>query len=234
MSFTIFQNENTLFQAINTASSKSGKVYIPSKGFAHGFGPKMAIFPTFFLGNVGQNNVFYDILKQKTSFQAIKTRNSNSPKIVIFLTFFFFAVQARKMSFTIFYNKKTPFQAIKTRSLKRQKIDIFPKGLTHGFGPKMAIFLSFFFQAIQGRKMFFMILWNEKKPFQTIKTRSSKSRKIHIFPKGLTHGLVPRMAIFPTVFFFRQERPGKCLLRYSRTKNVFLFYENKNLKKSKN
>ena len=163
---------------------------------------KWPFFQLFFLGNVGQNNVFYDILEQKTSFQAIKTRNSNSPKITIFLTFFFFAVQARKMCFTIFYNKKTPFWAIKTRSLKRQKIDIFPKGLTHGFGPKIAIFLSFFFQAIQGRKMFFMILWNEKKPFQTIKTRSSKSRKIHIFPKGLTHGLVPRISIFPTVFFF--------------------------------
>ena len=162
-----------------------------------------------FLGNVGQNSVFYDILKQKTSFQAIKTRNSNSPKIAIFLTFFFFAVYARKMSFTIFYNKKTPFQAIKTRSLKRQKIDIFPKGLTHGFGPKMAIFLSFFFKAIQGRKMFFMILWNEKKPFQTIKTRSSKSRKIHIFPKGLTHVFVPRMAIFPTVFFFQARQARK-------------------------
>ena len=82
--------------------------------------------------------------------------------------------------------------------------------------------------------MFFMILWNEKKFFWTIKTRSSKSRKIHIFPKGLTHGLVPRMAIFSTFFFFRQDRPGKCLLRYSRTKNAFLGYKNKNLKKSKN
>ena len=60
------------------------------KGLTHGFGPKMANF--FFLGNVGQNNVFYDILEQKTSFYAIKTRNSNSPKIAIFLTFFLFAV----------------------------------------------------------------------------------------------------------------------------------------------
>ena len=130
---------------------------------------------------------------------------------------FFQAIYARKMSFTIFQNEKTPFQTIKTRRSKSRKIDIFPKGLTHGFCPKMAIFPTFFFQAIQARKMSFMIFQNEKTPFQAIKTRSLKRRKIDIFVKGLTHGFCPKMAIFPT-FFFRQYRPGKCLLRYSRTK----------------
>ena len=40
--------------------------------------------------------------------------------------------------------RKTPLSAIKTRSLKSRKIDIFPKGLVHGFGPKLAIFAPFF------------------------------------------------------------------------------------------
>ena len=44
----------------------------------------------------------------------------------------------------IFSNEKTPFSAIKTRSSKNLKIDIFPKELTHGFGPKMAFFATFF------------------------------------------------------------------------------------------
>ena len=36
------------------------------EGLTNGFGPKMAIFPSsFFLGNIEQENVFYDILKQK-------------------------------------------------------------------------------------------------------------------------------------------------------------------------
>ena len=170
--------------------------------------------------------------KEKTRFQAIKTRSSKSrksdifskelthgfgSKMAIFSIFFFQAIQARKISFMIFQNEKTPFQAIKTRSPKSRKIDIFPKGLTHGFGPKMAIFPTFFFQAIQARKMSFMIFQNEKTPFQAIKTRSSKSGKIDIFLKGLTHGVGPKMAIIPT-FFFSQDRAGKCLLRYSRTK----------------
>ena len=48
------------------------------------------------------------------------------------------------MSFMIFENDKTPFYSIKTKSPKSRKIDIFPKGLTHGLGPKMAIFATFF------------------------------------------------------------------------------------------
>ena len=167
----IFQNEKTPFQAIKTRSSKSRKIDIFPKGLTHGFGPKMAIFPTFF-------------------FQGI---------------------QARKMSFMIFQNGKRHFQAIKTRSSKSRKIDIFPKGLTHGFGSKMAIFPIFFFQAILASKMSFIIFQNEKTSFQAIKTRSSNIRKISIFPKGLTHRFSPKMAIFPT-FFFRQYRPLKCRL----------------------
>ena len=32
----------------------------------------MAIFPTFFLGNIGQENVFYDILERKNVFLGYK------------------------------------------------------------------------------------------------------------------------------------------------------------------
>ena len=48
MSLTIFQTEKTLFQAIKTRSSKSGKIAILRKGLAHGFGQKLTIFPSFF------------------------------------------------------------------------------------------------------------------------------------------------------------------------------------------
>ena len=42
-------------------------------GLTHGFGPKMAIFPTlFFLSNIGQENVFYDILERKNVFLGYK------------------------------------------------------------------------------------------------------------------------------------------------------------------
>ena len=132
-----------------------------------------------------------------------------------FFQFFFQAISTKKMSFTIFQNEKTPFQAIKTRGLKSRKISIFPNGLTHGFGPKIDIFPNFFLGNIGRENVFYDIL-EQKTAFQTIKTRDSHGRKIAIFLKGLTHGFGPKMAIFPS-FLFRQYRPRKCLLRYSRT-----------------
>ena len=64
---------------------------------------KWPFLQLFFIGNIGQENVFYDILERKN----------------VFLTY-------------------------KNQKLKKSKIDIFPKGLTHGFNPKMAIFPNFF------------------------------------------------------------------------------------------
>ena len=40
----------------------------------------MAIFPTFSLGNIGQENVFYDILKEKNAFLGYKNRNFKKSK----------------------------------------------------------------------------------------------------------------------------------------------------------
>ena len=68
---------------------------------------KWPFFQLFFLGNIGQENVFYDILEQKNAFLGYKNKKFKSPTI-----------------------------------------DNFPKGLTHGFGLKMAIFPTFFFKAI--------------------------------------------------------------------------------------
>ena len=136
--------------------------------------------------------------------------------MAIFPPFFFQAIQTRKMSFTIFQNEKSRFQAIKRRSSKSQKIDVFQKGQPMVFF-KTWPFFQLYFQAIKASKMSFTIFYNEKTPFQAIKTRRSTSRKIDAFPKGLTHGIGHKMAMFPT-FLLRQYRPGKCLLGYSKTK----------------
>ena len=75
---------------------------------------KWHFFQLFLLGNIGQENVFYDILKRKNAFLGYKTR-----------------------------------------SLKSLKIDIFPKGLTYGFGSKMAIFQNVFFRQYSSGKCLF-------------------------------------------------------------------------------
>ena len=40
----------------------------------------MTIFPTFFLENIGQENVFYDILEQKNDFLRHKTNKVKKSK----------------------------------------------------------------------------------------------------------------------------------------------------------
>ena len=133
-----------------TRSSKSRKINSFPKGLTHGFGPKMTNFPTFFFRNIGQENVFYDILKQKNAFLYYKNKEFKQSKNCHFSKgvnpWFFYTIYTTKMYSMIFYNQKTPFEAKKTRSSNSPKINIFPKGLTHGFGPKMAIFPTFFFR----------------------------------------------------------------------------------------
>ena len=96
-----------------------------------------------------------------------------------------------------------PFQAIKTKRSKSQKFDILPKGLTHNFGPKMAIFPTFLFRQYKPGKCLLRYSRTKKTPFYAIKTRTLKSSKIGIIPKGLTHGFGLKIEIFPT-FLFRQ------------------------------
>ena len=56
---------------MKTRTLKTRKKDIFPNGLTHGFGPKMAIFPTFkILGNIGQKNFIYNILEGKTAFLA--------------------------------------------------------------------------------------------------------------------------------------------------------------------
>ena len=106
------------------------KKFIKSKNwdFSKGVNPRFwskngHFFKFFFLGNIGQENVFYDILERKNIFLGQEN--------------VFYDILERKNVFLGYKNKKFEKNS--------RKIDIFPKGLTHGFGPKMAIFPTFFF-----------------------------------------------------------------------------------------
>ena len=126
-----------------------------------------------------------------------------------FQLFFFRKYRPEKCRLRYSRAKKTPFLAIKTRSPKNRKIDIFPKGLTHGFGAKMAIFPTFFFLGNMGHENGFCDNLEQKKSLSRLyKQKVQKVEKLTFFFRGFTHGFGPKMAIFLT-FFFRQYRPGK-------------------------
>ena len=71
-----------------------------------------------------------------------------------------------------------------------------------------------------------MLLW-------AIKTRSSKSRKIDIFVKGLTHGFGPKRPFFE-LFFLGNIDQENVFCDILERKNAFLGYKNNKLNKSKN
>ena len=96
-----------------------------------------------FLGNIGHENVFYDILEEKNAFLGYKTKKFKSQK----------------------------------------KIDIFPKGLTHSFGPKIALDPICFLGNIGQENVFHKIL-ERKVPFYSINTEVQKVKKLRFSQRG--------------------------------------------------
>ena len=120
---------------------------------------KWPLFELFFLGNKEYENVFNDILERKIALLRYKNKHFKSrkldifpkalthcfnPKMAIFHIFFLSNISQENV-FYDFLERKKAFQGYKNKNFKSRKIDIFSKGLTHGFGPKRAIFPTFFF-----------------------------------------------------------------------------------------
>ena len=114
----------------------------------------------FFSGNIGEEQFFYDILEQKNAFLGYKnkklenSKNCHFSKRVnprfwsknsCFCSFSFCCQIGQENVFYDILEGKTAFLGYKNKKFKKLKIDIFPKGLAHGFGPKMAFFPIFFF-----------------------------------------------------------------------------------------
>ena len=77
--YDILERKNA-FLGYKTRSFKGQKIDIFLKGLSYGFSSKMAIFRTFFLGNIGQENVFEDILERKNAFLGYKNKKFKKSK----------------------------------------------------------------------------------------------------------------------------------------------------------
>ena len=127
-----------------------------------------------------------------------------------FFKLFFLGNIGQENDFYVILERKNTFLDYKKKNLTLT-FDIFPKGLTHGFGPKRANFSNFLFLGNISQENVFYDILEQKNAFLCYKNKKIKKSKNCIFPKGLTHALVPQMPIFPT-FSFRKYRPGKFLL----------------------
>ena len=75
------RTKKTTFHVIKTRSSKKSKNWDFSKGVNPWFWSKNNHFSNFlFLGNIDQENVFYDILEQKNAFLGYKNQNFKNSK----------------------------------------------------------------------------------------------------------------------------------------------------------
>ena len=90
--YKILERKNAFLDYKNK-KFKKWKNWHFSKAVNPWFWSKNGHFSNFFLGDRGQENVFYDILERKNAFLGYKTRRSKSrcfgPKMAIFATFIF-------------------------------------------------------------------------------------------------------------------------------------------------
>ena len=122
------------------------------------------------------------------------------------------------MFFKDILERKNASLGFKNKKFKKSKNSLFSKRILK---PLVLVhkwpFFQLFFEGNIGQENVFSDILERKNAFQGYKNKKLKKSKVDIFPRGITHGSGPKLAIFPT-FFFRQYMPGKYLLRYSKTK----------------
>ena len=152
---------------------------------------KLPSFQLFCLGNIGQENVFNDILEQINAFLGYK-------------------------------NNK----------FKSRKMDIFPKGLTHGFGPKLAIFKLFCLGNIGQENVFYDIL-ERKNAYLGYKNKKFKNSKNWHFFKGVKSWFWSENNHFSNLYLLGNIRQENVFYNIEEGKNACLGYKKKKFKKWK-
>ena len=122
----------------------------------------------------------------------------------------------------------------KKRSSKSQKIDIFPKGLTHGFGPKIGHFFNFLFLGNIGQENLFYDILERKKTSLGYKNKILKKWKNWHFSKGVNPWFWSKITIFQTFFFLGNIGQENVFYDILKRKNAFLAYKKRGSKSPKN
>ena len=155
----------------------------------------------FVLGNIGQENVFYDILQRKSAFQGYKnktfkkSKNSQFSKGVkpwflckndhIFNFFFLGNIDEENIFYDIL-KEKNAFLGYKkiNKTFKKSKNWHFCKGVNQRFWFKNGHFSIFFWGNIGQESVFYHIL-ERKNAFLGHKNKTfKKSKNWHFFQRG--------------------------------------------------
>ena len=159
---------------------------------------KCSFFKLFFLGNIGQENVFYDIRKEKNAFLDYKNKkfkkwkNWHLPKGV---NLWFWTKNGHFSNFVfrqyrrqnVFYNilkGKNACLGYKNKNFKKSKNWHFSKAVNPWFGPKMAIFPTFLFRQYRPGNCLLRYSRTKKRLSRLLKREVLESEKLTFFQRG--------------------------------------------------
>ena len=138
---------------------------------------KWPFFQLFFLGNIGQENVFYDILERKNAFLGYKNKKFKKSKNWDFskgVNPWFWTKNGHFSKFVflgnigqenVFYDileQKNAFLGYKNKKFKKWKNWHFSKGVNPWFWTKNCRFSNFFFKELGHENVFYDILERKK------------------------------------------------------------------------
>ena len=148
---------------------------------------KWSFFNLFFLGNIGQENVFYGILQRKIASLGYKNIKFKKSKIDIFpwfwsnnghfSIFFFLGSLAQKNVFYDILERKIAFLGYKNMKFKKSKSCHFFRGVNPWFWSKNGHFFIFFFVGNIGQENVFYDILDRKNVFLAGKNKKFKKSK---------------------------------------------------------
>ena len=160
--YDILEPKNTFLGYKNTEFKKSKNWHF-SKGVNPCFWTKNGHFSKFFLGSIGQENVFNDILEPKYTFLGYKNRKFKKPKNGHFSKGvnqwrwsknghfskkIFLSIIGQENVFDDILEPKSTLLGYKNKKFKKSKNLHFSNGVNPWFWSKNGYFSNFFFKAI--------------------------------------------------------------------------------------
>ena len=173
-------------------------------------------FHVFFLGNIGQEAVFYDILERENAFlgnknkKLKKSKNWHFSKGVNpwfwsknghFSNFHFLSEIGHEKVFYDIPERKNAFLGHKNKKFKKSKNRHFPKGVNPWFWSKNGHFSNFHFLSNIGQENVFYDILELKNAFEGYKNKKLKKSKNWHFSKGVNPWFCSNIGPFSTFFF---------------------------------
>ena len=170
----------------------------------------------FFLGNICQKNVFYDMIQRKKAFLGYKNKKIKRSKNWHFAkgvnpwfwsknghfsNFHFLSNIGQENVFYDILERKNAFLGYKNKKFKKSKNWHFSKGVNAWFWSKNDRFSNFYFLGNMGQENFFYKILERKNACLGCKKKKFKESKNCYFSKGFNPWLWSENGPFSSFFF---------------------------------